>query len=419
MRTRLIHSHYPSDILLGKKRYYDPNGKWLFTTTEYHVYPPSGTDRSQDQCVDETHPGPPYRTGGPLTVNHFTNVDIPICSGRHWVGGTNPCGYYEGSYWIPDGYLIGVSYVPSEMNNWDTSNISSLGATGWNKFQPGKPTADASVFLAELRELPALLKESVQLLKQLATSPNKAVRNMSLKNTGSRYLAYQFGWAPLVRDLQKFYRTAQNLDKSIARLRKYNGQWERRGGTLYSKGGSSYSSGGASFQPAPDYYSMPPEGLTYGYTLKEWGCKAWFTAMMKYYIPDFEGASTQSRLKRRLFGLEITPAAVWELVPWSWLVDWFSNVGDVIANMTPIDNLVAKYAYVMRHSWVTYTRVGKQRYAADPSKTTYFTASGSSIQKWERKERCGASPFGFGLSEGDLSSRQWAILAALGFQRFL
>ena len=35
----------------------------------------------------------------------------------------------------------------------------------------------------------------------------------------------------------------------------------------------------------------------------------------------------------------------------------------------------------------------------------------------ERKQRSVGSPFGFGLSPGDFSARQWSILAALGLTR--
>jgi hypothetical protein len=33
---------------------------------------------------------------------------------------------------------------------------------------------------------------------------------------------------------------------------------------------------------------------------------------------------------RLVYGLDISFASLWEAMPWTWLIDWFSNVGDII-----------------------------------------------------------------------------------------
>jgi hypothetical protein len=114
----------------------------------------------------------------------------------------------------------------------------------------------------------------------------------------------------------------------------------------------------------------------------------------------------------KIFGLELTPEVAWNLSPWSWAADWFTNAGDVISNLTDwaTDGLVLRYGYVMEHTIAsnTYTFVGKTGFSntsVRPSPVTLVT---------ETKRRVKANPFGFGVTWGGLSPRQLAITAALG-----
>jgi hypothetical protein len=103
---------------------------------------------------------------------------------------------------------------------------------------------------------------------------------------------------------------------------------------------------------------------------------------------------------------------VWELTPWSWLADWFTNVGDVVANMSTgyAENLAAQYAYVMGTTQIST--------CWDTSlNTKQGVIHNSSGYTETYKHRVGASPFGFGLTSNDFSARQWSILAALGLSR--
>jgi len=111
--------------------------------------------------------------------------------------------------------------------------------------------------------------------------------------------------------------------------------------------------------------------------------------------------------------MEITPSLAWELLPWSWMVDWFGNVGDLMANISAAsyDNLVAKYAYIMRTRRISYNTIQDQPLTIGKSlrlNGTFFV---------ETKERAAASPYGFGLDWNGFSTSQLAILAALGISR--
>jgi len=134
------------------------------------------------------------------------------------------------------------------------------------------------------------------------------------------------------------------------------------------------------------------------------------------------GYSARSAMARhaleadKLLGLAPTPDVVWNLAPWSWAIDWFSNTGDVLSTVSDyiVDGLVMRYGYIMEHTIVkdTYTHVsvgGSTPTGLHVAPLTFVT---------ETKIRRRANPFGFGLTFDGLTLRQKAIAAALGIVRW-
>jgi hypothetical protein len=119
----------------------------------------------------------------------------------------------------------------------------------------------------------------------------------------------------------------------------------------------------------------------------------------------------------KLLGIRITPEVLWDLEPWSWLVDWFSNVGDVFTNITRFshDGLVMKYGYVMARFDMTDEHTS---YGTLWKDATMSTGMSTIVRGNTVKMRQHATPFGFGLSPStDFTARQWAIIGALGLTR--
>jgi len=128
-----------------------------------------------------------------------------------------------------------------------------------------------------------------------------------------------------------------------------------------------------------------------------------------------ESIESYSNFATKLLGLDLNPETLWEMAPWSWAVDWFTNAGDVIHNVNAwsSDGLVLKYGYIMEHTIVRdiYTWVGDTRFKPD---TVYPDVV---VLVTETKLRRRATPFGFGLTFSSLTKRQKAIAAALGLTR--
>lgn len=291
----------------------------------------------------------------------------------------------------------------------DALSTESYGARAWNKYKPGKPNAGLTVFLAEIRDVPRTARDACQFMKNLWKG-----RRLTPKGLGKDYITYQFGMAPLVRDVIKMIDLAQTVDRRITDLRRLNGQWIKRGGTVHSEESQLWKGDlvdAYMFDFLPSTAATPPGSCGSSGTVRHTK-KVWFSGRFRYFIPELaiEGSTPQlANLKRKMAGLSITPEAIWELMPWSWFADYFLHIDDLLSNLDNgvVSECAAAYAYVMCTSEVC----ARQESWASLKNGNYL--SGSAIRRSVTKTRSPASPFGFGLS-GDLSSGQLAILAGLG-----
>lgn len=341
-----------------------------------------------------------YREGGPF---YLRKIDVEI----------TPCKIEGSNYFYRvsgDTIVTPPSWntLMDQLNSISGKTASTWGATGWNKFRPIKPAADLGQFVGELRDFTSMFKVGLRWFNDL----------------GKNYLNYRFGWVPFLRDLQKLYELQKKIEKRIAFAKLNNGKWLRRGGTLKNDASSVTSTVTNRVSPVlVTYFYNPrttPTPQTQVVTTTD---RIWFKAMMRYYIPDLLVDSADkiwtSKLLRKLYGFELTPSVLWELMPWSWFEDWFLNIGDIMSNLSnqAYDNLVAKYAFVMRHRKISTVLLYTDNLAIDGGGRLPV---GPAITKYsvEVKERATASQWGFGqLDDDDLSLRQWAILAALGISR--
>lgn len=283
-----------------------------------------------------------------------------------------------------------LPHIPSdgEMDAMGTSAIAST--------EPTRPAFDLSVFLGEWRSdgmprLPGLeMKESVA----------------KARSAGSEFLNYEFGWLPLVSDVRTFAKAVNNSD---AILRKYQEEANiviKRSRRWPSVGDSKFNSVGFSSSPAELQFLG---GGRFQTVLQD----KWFEADYVYHLPT--GTSVNDKFRRygsyarKLLGVRMTPEVLWNLAPWSWAVDWFSNVGDVVHNVSAMgtDGLVIRNAYMMCHT-VRTTR----DYGVSPA------GAATIVRVEESKLRRSSGPYGFGTSGiANLTTRQRAIVAALGLSR--
>lgn len=289
---------------------------------------------------------------------------------------------------------------------------SPYGPQAWNKYKPGKSIADLSVVLAEAKDIPRMLQTTARGFHDLWKDMRRSFSNE--RKLADHWLNTQFGWLPFLSDVRKLYRTYTSAERLYQQVKAENGRWVHRGGSVTGSISETvqqtYNNAGCYPQMNVFYYSGSQTGVT-----KITRCeieRTWFDARFRYWVPNVDSVIWKRNFVRQLYGLTLNPSVVWELTPWSWLIDWFSNVGHCISNVDNgwASNLVSAYAYVMT-TRRTEIRVDSEHWINNGCVKDSWTYG------YVSKRRAQANPFGFGLTWSDLTPRQWSILGALGITR--
>jgi len=305
----------------------------------------------------------------------------------------------------------GMAFPPS----METADIAftALGATAVARAKPTNTGANLATFLGELRQ---------------GLNPfkfNSWERGVDqARRAGSNYLNLEFGFQPLVKDIMSFALAVSSAERVIA-------QYERDAGKVVRR----------RFDFPPSVEIVPP--VSVGSFGPYWGDRSggpnaiipaspvirerviarrqWFSGAFSYCLPaGYDSRVAVNELASKadiLLGLSLTPEVLWELSPWSWAVDWFSNIGDVLSNVSDrqTDRLVMRYGYLMEHTIVTDTYSRSVTQCTNYGRPVVVDSNFKLIT--ETKKRIRANPFGFGVSWNSLSPFQLSIAAALGITR--
>jgi hypothetical protein len=272
----------------------------------------------------------------------------------------------------------------------------ALGATGIARTLPTNPAFDLSVQIGELRS------------EGLPRLPGEAMRESTkrAREAGGEYLNVEFGWRPLVSAVRDFASTVNNSDKIIRQYQEDANHVIHRQFHWPIKTDSKSVSDRFGMQPPIGFFS----GGAREQTIYQ---HQWFEGDYIYYLPL--GGSTNEKVRRfgsyarKLLGIRLTPEVLWNLSPWSWAADWFGNMGDIATNISNLhtDGLVLRNGYFMSHS--ARTTIDYGRFNGLFQRRTRLE---------EFKLRRVATPYGFGVSYSSLSTRQIAIISALGLSKW-
>lgn len=173
------------------------------------------------------------------------------------------------------------------------------------------------------------------------------------KSFASNFLEYHFGWEPLVKDIYDALEVVSDPLKSF---------------TMERAGASERFSGPYSI----NYGSVSQIGYAAESYTVTMGCQ--INAIRDQYMHSLEQ-----------FGL-INPAVIlWELVPFSFVVDWFGNVGSVLSSLSDYAGMTLSNSFTTRRYTVakTYENSVNAGYAPTPGYSNLKCgASGS----WTRRD---------------------------------
>jgi len=299
----------------------------------------------------------------------------------------------------------------------DSGALAALGNKWIGQVAPTNSEAHLAQFFAELKTdgLPKL------------TEALEFAKKHNPKTLGKAYLSEQFDWLPFKQDIQQ---AASAVLSATAKLRQYardSDKIVRRKRHIGEVSGSKFigSEGGTPGFPACDFQD-PTSSMLSGIgaitTVDTYTVRSWFSGAFTYHLAaasSFLGTIDRyEELANHLLGTDFNIDTLWQITPWSWLTDWFIDVGSFLHNVNLFhssDNLVMRYGYVMStcEAERSRTMAGLRPVTGGSISTSVITSTAKSV--WKVRQR--ASPYGFGMLSSNFSEHQWAILGALGLSR--
>lgn len=384
--------------------------------------------------VSEGHPknlsDGSYREGGPFYTSRVTDF---LKAGHLDVAEKKNAFQWN----VYTGPIYGLPPTESELKSLGYKNISrsfgdknesQMKVDGTNAISysdPINPASDLGTGLAEI------FREGVPTLPGIQSWRQ---RTNILRGVGSEYLNYQFGWAPLRDEVNSVTKAARQHRDLLSQYQRGEGSdTHRRFEFPIQRTVSRLPEEHPENWGGIGWFNADPAASRQVSLVRE--TKKWFEGCFTYGLPsssdNWRKALGFGSDADQLFGLSLSPEILWELTPWSWAVDWFSNAGEVINNVTRfgLAGLVLRYGYMMEESIERVSADGvcpSWRCYYDPRvKTQTFSerivhpGSYSVGTECVTKRRIPASPFGFSIGWEGLSPTQLAITAALGITRLL
>jgi hypothetical protein len=233
-------------------------------------------------------------------------------------------------------------------------------------------------------------------------------------NADRNWLLYQFGWLPFKSDIEKFLDVNQAIERRLHKLDKLARYGESGSKVELDSDLQISNQSGVPIASISGTVFYGRETTTRQYS--RWGTARWFI--------DYNGALHRARqnqdalrnLARQVVsGVNVDLSTSWNLMPWTWLIDWAGSTGDYISSQRNIVGAHHGDACIMTHS---KSEILCMRTAADD---VYTTISGGNYHiVHERKLRTVHPALTLPeLTIPILTGRQTSILGALATTRLI
>lgn len=262
------------------------------------------------------------------------------------------------------------------------------------KTNPNQAHVNVPNFMAELRDW-----------RELPSQVRRAGRS-ALRQGANANLTWRWGIKPFISDVNKLLDFTEAVEQRLRWLNKLADEKVlKRRARLDRK---------SVVAPPGTYFSSTSSGVLYQSsfqvtsTTKVWGTVQYRSTHRTIIPSSIDG---RRKLARRLTTGDNAWSyveAAWELLPWSWLADWFSNIGNVITALNNTIPIAWTKICIMRES----TCIRRERVITPLA--SGLTLSGKYLRSEQWKERYPTFPFlPFHFSIPALTPGQWSILGSL------
>lgn len=238
----------------------------------------------------------------------------------------------------PEVYMVSANFphmwVPDSPSN--TVMATQVAA----RTNPSRPVADVPVDIFELGDVASLLKRGG---KTVIRSVKHLIREGANAN-----LAYQFGLAPLIDDLVNVLKFEQKFAKRMQEIQKLT----KKGGLRRTVKKKMWSTFDNSYKRIAQSQGINFSLWYWGFTHEAvWGHARWVPQ------PAFGKLSASQidwMVRRAYHGLTVDLSMIWQSLPWTWLIDYSTNIGDYFKAKRNIIPATLMSVHVMRHTVTVY-----------------------------------------------------------------
>lgn len=377
---------------------------------------------NEDWCTDTVEQ---WDSDNGLTVTHHIHYS-PVLDGEQWSTGSPP---FLVRKWVS----YPITYRPppkSTSAKYPAPNDSAKSAYAWElaaRTNPSRPLVSLPTFLAELKDIPETVRG---LGRTFLTSWKgdgwtkrafnyvfglKSNRLTKLEAAANANLTWWWCIRPLISDIRKMFQFSEAAQQRFLWLRRLSeGKSLKRRVTL--GGDDSYLT---------EQVTTHSDGMTIihyrdtHYSSRIWGTARWKTAVPAGHYLSSIPYDVQSqfdfadRLVRGVTCYEALCTA-WELLPWSWFIDYFVGIGNFIAANNNSVGATPSGLCLMRHL------TSKSTYRLKSKSLSQVSLTGAYYEQEEVKTRTVIQPY---LSLPPLASlpflteRQWSYLGSLAALR--
>jgi hypothetical protein len=289
-----------------------------------------------------------------------------------------------------------------------TSMVPLAAPSGWQLdliagTNPSRPVSNIPELVQDIVQLP-------KMVKSLGDAILNPASKMSPKGLAGEYLGVQFGWLPLIDDLRKLLNVQHDVIKRCKELNQlYSGKGLRRRLKFADD---------TAMTNVNCITTVNTSTITQACSLdikrETWGTVRWKPVTPPPYHPH---DGSQNAFARNLV-LGATPEGLanglWKVIPWTWLLGWFSNIGKftlAYSGTVPAEHGICNFM-----SMATATYRGGGVTATNVTKNTLVSGGVAIFQYKTRAVSAVVSP---GANMPFIDMFRLSILGSLFAQRFL
>lgn len=274
----------------------------LRRTTGTNLIDSGPTVRLESTCLDEV-PGRHHS----FSVRRYSRATMERMDGSY----TDTLGRnYRYREFIPSGFRDPTSAgINPPAPFFSSPSEGALATQLLAETNPSNSAVDVANFVWELREIPDLVRVHGRTVLERLSEHN---------------LRYQFGLKPLMRDVFSLFRFQELVEKRFRELRAMRDKGISRQRTFLHESGKR-DLGDVTVQSNVAYIRYTGYNA---WTVRRWGYVQWG------FSPTGRGQSDgklRQLARDSIVYKGLDPLVAWNALPWSWLVDWFGNIGDLVS----------------------------------------------------------------------------------------